>query len=215
MDIIGIHGLELQCIVGIRPHEREVEQRVVLDVELGVDTRLAGRTGRILYTVDYDRVATALGAMLRFRRYRLMESGTEELCAMLLATHPQLEHVSLKLEKPGALTGRARGASVKVARARAAYPELDNARGPSSGPVFATEDAVLSMIRVAPKETFSSEMDRQSRGFDWLVQGRLASERTEWSCGELSAADRLGSACWVNPDPVEAVIFRCVVACSA
>ena len=57
MDVIRIHRLELDCIVGIRPSEREHQQRVRLDLGLHADVSEAGRTGRISLTADYDQVA--------------------------------------------------------------------------------------------------------------------------------------------------------------
>ncbi|MBM4363174.1 MAG: dihydroneopterin aldolase, partial [Deltaproteobacteria bacterium] len=73
MDLIRIRGLEFDCIVGLRPHEREREQRVHLDLALGLDLSPAGRQGRIALTCDYDEIATEVMAMLRFRRYQLIE----------------------------------------------------------------------------------------------------------------------------------------------
>lgn len=211
MDVVGIRELELKCIVGIRPYERELEQRVLLDLELGIDTRPAGRSGRIALTVDYDHVANAISAMLRFRRYRLMESAAEELCAMLFATHAHLEHVSLKLEKPGALTGRAQGASVKVLRTRSDFPQLVTVPGAYPSPVFSSDDAVLSMVRVAPHGTWNNDVDGQYRCLNWLVQGRLTFEGKEWLSGELHGLDGPALPYWANPEPIEAVVFRCVV----
>ena len=77
MDEIRIHQLELDCIVGIRPDERERAQRVRLDLSLLTDVRKAGRTGRIALSVDYSEVTAELVAMLRFRRYHLIEMDVE------------------------------------------------------------------------------------------------------------------------------------------
>ena len=72
MDVIRIHRLQLDCIVGIRPSEREVEQRVRLDLGLHADVSQAGRTGRNSLTADYDQVAHEVAALLSFRRYHLI-----------------------------------------------------------------------------------------------------------------------------------------------
>src|SRR5690606_15379339 len=55
-DCLRVEGLELECIVGIRPAERKRPQRVRLDVTLGLDLTRAGRSGRIAHTVDYSLV---------------------------------------------------------------------------------------------------------------------------------------------------------------
>src|SRR5678816_1049027 len=122
MDLIRIRGLEIDCIVGVRPLEREREQRVHIDLALGMDLSPAGRTGRIALTCDYDEIAEEVIALLRFRRYHLIEMATEEITAMLLGVHPALEMVDIRLDKPAALDGRARAASVEVTRTRTDFP---------------------------------------------------------------------------------------------
>ncbi len=77
MDVIRVHRLELDCIVGIRPPEREHQQRVRLDLGLHADVSQAGRTGRISLTADYDQVAHEVAALLGFRRYHLIEMAAE------------------------------------------------------------------------------------------------------------------------------------------
>ncbi len=117
MDLVRITSLELDCIVGIRAYERRREQRVRLDLALGVDARRAGRSGRIVQTVDYDLVAAHLIAMLRFRRYQLIEMAAEELCAMLLTTETELMHVHQYRK-----TGRARRACAVCVRRGDTHP---------------------------------------------------------------------------------------------
>ena len=95
-DVIEIRGLALDCVVGIRPEEREREQPVRLDLSLGLDLSSAGRSGRIAETCDYDRVADEVIALLRFRRYRLIEGAVEEVAAMLLGVHAPLVRVRVR-----------------------------------------------------------------------------------------------------------------------
>ena len=118
MDYIRIEGLELRCIVGLRSYERHREQPLRVDIRLGLDLSRAGRSGRISDTADYSRVADATTALLRFREYRLLEVAAEEAAALLFATHPSVQEVKVRLDKPEALAGRARSAAVEITRAR-------------------------------------------------------------------------------------------------
>ncbi|HEY3497860.1 MAG TPA: dihydroneopterin aldolase, partial [Polyangiaceae bacterium] len=118
MDTIRISGLELDCIVGVRPAERRRRQRVRLSIALELDTSRAGLSERIAHTVDYSVVADQVTELLCFREYRLVETATEEIAAMLLGVHPSAERVSVTLEKPEALRGRAAHGSVSIERAR-------------------------------------------------------------------------------------------------
>lgn len=172
MDLIRIRSLELDCIVGVRPLEREREQRVHLDLALGLDLSPAGRTGRIALTCDYDEIAEEVIAMLRFRRYHLIEMATEEIAAMLLGVHPALELVDLRLDKPAALDGRARAASVEVQRTRAAFPV--RTRAAPFGHVDAvleTREAGLYVLRVNPGKEVSGGWARGGGVLEWIVSG--------------------------------------------
>ena len=44
MDRIRIEGLEVRCIVGVYRRERDVPQRLIVDVDLYLDTDVAAPT---------------------------------------------------------------------------------------------------------------------------------------------------------------------------
>lgn len=191
MDLVRIIGLELDCIVGIWAYERDRVQRVRLDLALGVDARRAGRSGRIAQTVDYDRVAHQVMAMLQFRRYQLIEMAAEELCAMLLATQPELLQVQLSIEKPGALEGRAQGARIEVVRVAAdfAVREWERPFG-TERQVLATRDATSSVIELAPGSSWSPPNEDHSRGLFWVLRGELMADGRPCAPGEIRSFER-------------------------
>ena len=121
-DHIEIHGLGVDCIVGIRPEERRREQPVVLNIRVGLDLSVTATDGRFASTCDYDRLADEVTALLRFRRYRLLEMAAEEIAAMICGVHRMVEHVRVEIYKPRALQGRARAASIVIERDRGRYP---------------------------------------------------------------------------------------------
>lgn len=121
MDQIRVIGLELRCIVGLRSYERRREQPLTVDISLGLDLSSAGRSGQITDSVDYSIVADEVTALLRFREYRLLEAAAEEAAALLFSAHPVVQQVRLRLDKPEALAGRARAASVEMTRTRGAF----------------------------------------------------------------------------------------------
>jgi dihydroneopterin aldolase len=174
MDTIRIEGLEIDCIVGLRPHERRRRQPVRIDLALGLDLSVAGQSGRIGHTADYSRVADEVTLLLRFREYQLIEMATEELCAMLLGLHPMLERVEIRLEKPSALRGRARGASVEVRRDRAQLPRREElAPYGLHEYLLETHEARLSLLRVAPGQKLPIDAGDAKRQVEWLVAGEL------------------------------------------
>lgn len=214
MDLIRIRGLEIDCIVGVRPLEREREQRVHIDLALGMDLSKAGRTGRIALTCDYDEIAEEVIAMLRFRRYQLIEMATEELTAMLLAVHPALEMVDIRLDKPAALDGRARAASVEVKRTRADFPHSSRkTRFGSVDVVLETREAGLYLFSIDPANTFTPKRGGDSRALEWLVSGDLTSAGNpvlrHVPAPEAGEATSDGTA-YRNPGTEAAVLFRCI-----
>ena len=114
LDTIALHGLRVDCIVGVYPGERDVPQPLVVDVELRLDTRAAARTEQLSATLDYARLAGELRFLLESARFRLLETAAEALCAYVLAPptddrpHPRVHEVTLTLTKPSALDGGAR-----------------------------------------------------------------------------------------------------------
>lgn len=170
-DQLHLNRLELDCIVGVRPSERKRRQRIRLDVSLSLDLRPAGRSGRIVQTVDYSRVAGQLRELLRFREYRLVEMATEELSAMLFASHPALEGVQIRLEKPEALRGQASSAAVSISRTRADFPlEVRELAQGRVARVLATHEATLELVTLESHARFALV---EARRLAWLAHGSL------------------------------------------
>lgn len=212
MDWVRIHRLELDCIVGLYPYERIREQPILLDVEMQVDTRQAARSGRIAQTVAYDLVAAQLVELLKFRRYRLIEMAAEELSSMLLGIHPLVEMVRLSIEKPGALRGLARSASVQVQRQRSDL-DLRVTAQPWGRQLLLVETrgAQLFRLEVDPGGCFEASAARSDRCSTWLVSNVLQDNDAEWR-GEAGprGVETLGMP-WNNVTRHPAVLFHCCV----
>ncbi len=217
-DVIRIRDLGVECTIGINPDERDRVQPLVVQVELAMDLAVAGRSAAIADTCNYDRVADEVAALLRFRRYRLLESAAEELSAMLLAVHPGLVGVRLRLDKPEALRGRAAAASVQVRRRPDDFPRY---HGPSRfgavEVVLETAEAKLYLLHVGLGATITAHHDPQAhrdsraRGIEWHVRGELLRGGTRfvglasmlWSGGEAND--------YVNTGAAVATVFCCDV----
>ena len=173
-DKIRIRGLRVDCVIGVLPEERTREQPVILDVELTLDVSSAAYTGRIDRTVDYDRAAQEIDALLRFRRYQLLEMAAEELCAMLIGVHPSIEHVVLEIQKPRALLGRAASVGVEVSRGRADFPSARDK--PEFGEVEIIHEssaAGLYLLHIDPGKRIPTHYHAVMRELEWLVAGEV------------------------------------------
>lgn len=173
-DRVRIEGLRVACVVGIRPEERDREQTLIVDVELGLDLACAGRSGRIADTCAYDRAADLIAAQLRMRRYGLVEAAAEELAAMLLGVHPMVDSIGLTLRKPAALTGRACAAAVCVERAPADFPRRqEDVKFGHVEILLETREAGLYLLHVDPGKSISRHHHVVMRELEWLVDGEL------------------------------------------
>lgn len=173
-DAIRIRDLEVGCMIGINPDERTREQPLLAQIELTMDLAAAGRSAAIADTCNYDRVADEVAALLKFRRYRLLESAAEELSAMLLAVHPGLSRVRLRLDKPEALRGRAALAGVEVRRRPVDFPRYhESSRFGTVEVVLETAEAGLYLLHIDPGATLSAHHHQVMRELEWHVKGEL------------------------------------------
>jgi len=207
-DSLCIEALELDCIVGIRPAERRRPQRVCVDVRMMLDLSKAGRSGRFAHTVDYSLVVEEISRLLHFREYRLVEMATEEIAGMLFAAHPLLDSVSVRLEKPEALGGRARTAAAAITRHRSRFPVASRERGAARiDTVLETDEAVLESVSLPPGASLECAEEQHARAIAWLSAGSLLFEDARRSAigTPLPAGARLVSG------SEGATFFRCAL----
>ena len=102
MDTIHIKGLRLFAYHGVNPEEKRDGQTFVLDLRLGADLSQARRSDRLEDTVNYAAVVKAVRAAFTARRFDLIERAAQAVCDAVLEGFPQVEEVSLLLQKPEA-----------------------------------------------------------------------------------------------------------------
>lgn len=103
MDRVFINDLVVETIVGIHPWERETPQRLVLQLEVGVDIAAVAAADDIELTVDYAGLAERVSSFIREGRYRLLETLAEETAAMIRSEFG-VDWLRLTVGKPGAVT---------------------------------------------------------------------------------------------------------------
>ena len=115
-DLILIHDLAVDCIVGIHDWERRHPQRVFLDVEMTYDVRPSAASDDFALTVDYDRASQLVEDLIVDGQYELIETMAERTAALLFAEFP-VEAVRVRVRKPQALN-KAAYAGVEIYRER-------------------------------------------------------------------------------------------------
>ena len=116
MDRILINDLLVRCFIGVTDGERRERQDVLVNIELGADLRLPGKSDRIEDAVDYSTIKKKVLALAESSRFSLIEALAEAIAAVCLE-HPAVEEARVRVEKPAALRF-ARSAGVEITRRR-------------------------------------------------------------------------------------------------
>ena len=104
MDIIYLNDLRVDAVIGIYEWERRTRQRVILDIELGVDIREAARTDDIENTLNYKAVAKRVMAFVSKSSFQLVETLAENVAAIILSEF-NVSWCRLRVNKQGAVKG--------------------------------------------------------------------------------------------------------------
>ena len=101
-DIIFIEGLEIETIIGVYEHERDIKQKVLLDIEMTLPESDAANSDDLRHTVDYDAVSKLVTSYVIDTQYQLIESLAEQVASLVLGAFAT-DSLKLKLSKPGAV----------------------------------------------------------------------------------------------------------------
>ncbi|MBX0327221.1 dihydroneopterin aldolase [Oscillochloris sp. ZM17-4] len=99
-DRIILEGMIFFGHHGTRPEETTLGQRFVVDVALHLDLRAAGESDDLDLTVDYSQVYRAARAIVEGPPLKLTEAVAERIAAAVLADHPLLHAVEVRVRKP-------------------------------------------------------------------------------------------------------------------
>lgn len=100
---IGFRGLVVDCIIGVRDHERAVPQPLCVDLELRYHAAVAPTDDDPAPDVDYARIAEQVAEQLRTGRFGLLESAVAAIGTRLARSYPAIAEVRVELRKPRAL----------------------------------------------------------------------------------------------------------------
>ena len=83
MDIIFISGLRLDILIGVYDWEKQVPQKVQLDLEVGLAGRKTGRD-RLGDTIDYAAVVSRIEGALAENRFELLETLADHVAGIVM-----------------------------------------------------------------------------------------------------------------------------------
>ena len=104
MDIIYLHDLKIECVIGIWEWERRIKQTIILDLDMAADIRRAAASDRIEDTLNYKAVSKRLTEFVGHSQFQLVETLAEQVAEILLAEF-KLQWVHVRANKKGAVRG--------------------------------------------------------------------------------------------------------------
>lgn len=114
MDIIYLHDLRVDAVIGIFDWERRVKQTVSVDLDMSADVAAAAATDGIDATLNYKAVAKRVAAFIEQSDFQLVETLAERIAAVVRDEFG-VRWVRVRINKPGAIRG-ARDVGVIIER---------------------------------------------------------------------------------------------------
>src|SRR4051812_2266308 len=99
-DRILLEGMVFHARHGTLSAERDLGQPFIVDIELLLDLRSAGRSDDLTQTVDYSEVHRRAKEIVEGPPVNLTETVAEKVAAAILEDHPPVEAVRVKVAKP-------------------------------------------------------------------------------------------------------------------
>lgn len=114
MDIIYLHDLRIDTVIGVFDWERRVRQTVILDLEMAADIRRAAASDDLADTLNYKAVAKRLIEFVGHSEFQLVETLAERVAELVVAEF-RVPWLRLRVNKQGAVRG-ARDVGVIIER---------------------------------------------------------------------------------------------------
>ena len=116
VDKIFLTSLSTEAVIGIFDWEREVRQRIEIDLEMSMDLSAAAKSDSIDDTLNYKAVAKRVLAFVSESRFQLVETLAERIAGLVLEEFP-ITKVRVTVHKAGAIR-HSRDVGVIIERSR-------------------------------------------------------------------------------------------------
>lgn len=102
MDIVFLHGLKAQCVIGVWEWEKSTTQSIGIDLDLAADIAAAAATDQLEDTLDYKAVARRVSEFAESSRLQLLETLAEKIAGIVMAEFA-VPWVRVRIHKGGAV----------------------------------------------------------------------------------------------------------------
>lgn len=116
-DTILLEGIQIPATLGVSAAERRMRRPVMLDVEIGCDLHVAGRSDQIRHTLQYERVFEVIEDVAGNQEHRLVEALGQRIADAVLEKF-DAEWVTVCVRKPKPIAGVLDYAGIRITRRR-------------------------------------------------------------------------------------------------
>ncbi len=118
MDIIYLHNLRVDTVIGVWDWERRIRQTLIFDLDLGADFTRAGASDDVADTVDYKAVCDRLTSVIQASEFKLIEALGDCLVRIIFDEF-KVNWLRLRITKQGVLRN-VRDVGIVIERSRGA-----------------------------------------------------------------------------------------------
>ena len=102
MDKIFLRDLKLKTRIGIFEWEKQIDQVININIEVGTDIKRASETDDVQYSLDYKSLSIEVKDYVINNQHDLIETLIENIAQMLLDEF-DINYVTISISKPGAI----------------------------------------------------------------------------------------------------------------
>ena len=106
MDTVFIRDLRLDVVIGVFDWERQVHQKISVDLEMASDNTIPAKSDALEDTLDYKAISQRIKQLAEENQPQLVETLIE-LIAKTIMEEFQIPWLRLTIAKPGAVRGSA------------------------------------------------------------------------------------------------------------
>ena len=106
MDTVFIRDLSMDAVIGVFGWERQVHQKITINLEMATDISMAAETDDLEYTLDYKAISQRIRALVDENQPKLVETLIE-LIATTIMQEFNIPWLRISIAKPGAVRGSA------------------------------------------------------------------------------------------------------------
>ncbi len=104
MDIIYLHDLKVDCVIGVWDWERQITQSITIDLDMGFDIVPSALSDNLDDTLSYKDVSKRVASFVTESRFALVEKLAEEIAKILLEEF-SIKWCRVRINKFGAVRG--------------------------------------------------------------------------------------------------------------